>query len=89
MSDHEKPKDVLSLLGGFHKALGSAVSGKHGGPKLTAFARVMVLLLGLGLAGPILWHVLWTMPTVLAVFIASGVMLRLGRWCYRRGYFRR
>ncbi len=85
MSEHEKPKDVFSLLAGFHHTLHGAMSDKHGSPKLTAFVRVTVLLLGLGLAGAILWHSLLTMPKALAALISSATAFRVIRWYWRRG----
>ena len=83
--EHEKPKDVFSLLGGFYQGLQAAVSGKHGDPGRTALARVAVLVLGFGCAAPILWAALRTMPAPLGVLIILFVAFRVVRWYWRRG----
>jgi len=84
VSEHERPKDVFTLLGGFYLALHRAVSGEHGSPAVTALARVTVLLLGLGCAGPILWAALRDMPAALALFLGAALVLRVVRWFLRR-----
>ena len=89
MSKDERPTDATDLLRAVYRKTREVTSGNHGSPGLTGFSRVMLLLVVLAFGGSILWAALWSMPTALVVFIASVVVIRLVRWSYRRGSFRR
>jgi fatty acid desaturase len=89
MSDDEGPMDATDFLHAVYRKTRAVTSGKYGNRGLTGLSRVGLLLVILAFGGPILWAALWSMPTVLVVFIGSVVVFRLGRWFYRQGYFRR
>lgn len=88
MSDDEGPKDATDLLRTVYRKSREVTSGEHGGRAVTGLSRVALVVVVLAFGGSILWGALLTMPTPLVVLIAAFVVFRLGRWCYRRGYFR-
>jgi hypothetical protein len=89
MSDDEGPMDATKFLRTVYRKSRELTSGEHGSPAQTGFARAALLLVVLAFSGSILWGALLTMPTPLVVLIAAFVVFRVGRWLYRRGYFRR
>jgi uncharacterized membrane protein len=60
------------------------VGGKHRRPAQTLFVTGVVLMLVMPIAGPILWHALVTMPTVLVMLIGAAIVFRVVRWFLRR-----
>jgi hypothetical protein len=75
---------LLKLLAKVYRTISWFTSGKHGSRGLTAFSRIMLVMLVLCLAGPILAHALATMPAGLVVIVGLGLALRLVLWCWRR-----
>jgi hypothetical protein len=86
--DEDEEGTVLHLLAGFYRRTNALVQGKHG-PTAARISRVLLVVFVLGCAGPILWQAFLHMPVVLWVFILAAVALRVGRWAWRKGYFRR
>jgi fatty acid desaturase len=89
MSDYKLPTDATDFLRTAYRKSREVTSGKHAGRAVTGLSRVALVTAVLAFGGSILWAAIWSMPTVLVVFIGSVVVLRCIRWCYRRGYFRR
>jgi hypothetical protein len=83
MTDDGKWDAVAGLRALGHRVY-AEMRGTHGSRARTRFSRVAVLLVVLGFGGPILWAALRTMPTALVVVIALVVMVRVGRWVWRR-----
>ena len=88
MSEDEEPRDLVSLLVAFGHRVYHEMRGKHGSRARTTFSRIAVLVVLLAFGGPILWTALWSMPTALAVFIGLAIAFRVGRWFWRRYYWR-
>lgn len=86
MSEHEKAKsnDLVSGLWAFHGFVRKATNGAHGSPARIAFFRGLLVLVGLGCAGPTLGHALLAMPAGLIAVCALVVSLRVARWWWRR-----
>ena len=89
MSDDKRPMDATNLLRAVYQKSREVTSGEHDSPAQTGFARAVLLLAVLAFSGGVLWGALLTMPAPLVVLIAAFVVFRVGRWLYRRGYFRR
>jgi uncharacterized membrane protein HdeD (DUF308 family) len=75
---------LLRLLAKVYRTISWFTSGKHGNRGLTAFSGIMLVMLGLCLAGPKLGHALATIPAGLVVIVGLGLALRLLLWCWRR-----
>lgn len=80
MSESKRPKDALGLLWAIHRQLQREVKGEPGNPARMWFFRVLVLVVGLPVAGPVLWHALLHMPIGLWLLFGGCLTYRLVRW---------
>lgn len=78
--------DPIKFLINLNKKINYVTSGKHGNAGLTVFARLVLIFIVLGFAGPILGHALMTMPAGLVVIIMLGLALRLMLWYFKRSH---
>ena len=77
-----KSPDAIKVLWHLYMKLLHLVSGKSGGPRVTALARVTVLGAGLACAGPILVQAIGDAWPVLLVLVGLVVAIRVvvRRW---------
>lgn len=83
MSD-DKPRDVLQFLAAVNRRVYTELRGEHGNRPRTALVRLTVLVVVLGLAGPILWAAILNMPPALVVIVGLFILVRVGRWYAKR-----
>jgi len=77
-------RDGFALWSAINKGLRTITNPEKVGPTAAGLARVGVVLLFLGCAGPVLFRALGHIPVGLAVLVALGLLLRIGLWLWRR-----
>jgi hypothetical protein len=77
--------DPIKFLFKLHRKITYAMDAeKHGHVGLAAVARGVVLMFGLGVAGPTLWAALDAMPAAVVFLIVLGLTVRLALYAWKR-----
>lgn len=76
--------DPFRLLFKLHRQLTHLTRQRPEHPGLTAWSRGLVLLFGLGVAGPTLWAAVGSMPSGVVFLIMLGLAIRLSVYAWRR-----
>jgi hypothetical protein len=84
MSESEKPKDIIWLLGAIYRRTSGEMRGEYGGPTRTALVRIWVVTVVVLFAGSTLWAAFKALLPTILVIVAVIVGLRLLRRLLRR-----